>query len=66
MKCYARMMENVFSLQPLSSATKQCLISDWEMGPGFVSREVGKAGTVQELCDSAVGSERTRAGNEFI
>lgn len=45
------------SLQLLGSATTQCLISDEEMDPGFVSREMGKAGTVQEFRDSAVGSE---------
>lgn len=50
----------------LSSAPKQCLVSEEEMGPGFVSREVGYAGTVQESCDSAVGSEQTRAGNQFM
>lgn len=48
---------NVFSLQLLSCARAPCLISDEEMGPGFVFRELGKAKTVQEFCDSAVGSD---------
>lgn len=52
------------SLQLLSSATTQCLVSDEEMGPGFVSREVGKAGTVQELWDSELSGIRVKQGWE--
>lgn len=52
------------SLQLLSSATTQCLISDEEVGPGFVSREVGKAETVQEFWDLEVSGIRVNQGWE--